>query len=475
MATDIEWMIIFDLLLISIFEIVPVSSALSRSAGKHNWTNSFQKCNLAKENQLDEINVNGRVWVGGVFNTTLWMTHKGCYRASTLNEVDWTHSETNSPAQCSLNCRRRQYFALKNTVCLCLSYISTINKSEASYCNNSCPDLTMNMTCGNVAHGYLDVYKHNLDLEVLGEEDSRKACTILKKNPENRVFFHATSCSDKYRLFCHLPGTDYINDIAMTYQDAIKIDNECKLLRDWDREYYGLVPYDQFVWTAVHRYIVLIWPLRNHMNTDEIEKENPNATCLAYERKTNKRIQLPCRTPLHYMCITETTDHTRNTTSGINDITTFHNVSRTTMTSFGNNTEEFKQGHILQYFIHTSVVSGLVIIAICAVWMCKKGKETIKRESNISFQGNNVTFNATAADGHISALYTEVNYNGMIDYDIKNSQKKGIIVGEEPTCSYTQRSQSYGNLFPQHEYERPYHTLKDNRSSSKHEYCWTAM
>ncbi|CAC5417686.1 unnamed protein product [Mytilus coruscus] len=81
-----------------------------------------------------------------------------------------------------------------------------MNKSEVSNCNYRCPDLTMNMTCGNVAHAYLDQYKHNLDLKVLGEEDRRKACTILKRNRDSRVFFHAASCSDKYRLFCHLPG-----------------------------------------------------------------------------------------------------------------------------------------------------------------------------------------------------------------------------------------------------------------------------
>ncbi|CAC5417687.1 unnamed protein product [Mytilus coruscus] len=286
----------------------------------------------------------------------------------------------------------------------------------------------------------------------------------------------------------------------MTYKDAIKIDNECKLLRDWEREYYGLVPHGRLVWTAVHRYIVLIWPLRNHMNTDEMETENPNASCLAYERKTNKRIQLPCSTPLHYMCITETLDHTRITTPGINAITTFHNFSLTTMTSFGNYTEEFKQEHILQYIIPTSIVSGLVIITICAVWMCKKGNKTFKRERNISFQREYFNFNATAAVGHISAHYAKVNYNEMMDFDMKNSQKKGINVDEEPTCSSTQRSQSYGNLFPQHsnipqhhpkesdinicnsafqwdyhEYERLYKTLKHNRFSSKHEYCSTAM
>ncbi|CAC5426866.1 unnamed protein product [Mytilus coruscus] len=426
--------------------------------------------------------------------------HEGCYRASTFNRVKLTQSETNSPAQCSLFCRSHQYFALKKTLCLCLSDITTMNKSAASYCNDICPDLTMNLTCGNVADGYLDIYKHNLDLEVLGEEDRRKACTILQRNRDNRVFFHAASCSDKYRLFCHLPGTDYIYNTKMTYKDAIKIDNECKLLRDWDREYYGLVPHGRFLWTAVHRYIVLIWPLRNHMNTDEMETDNPNATCLAYERKSNKRIQLLCSTPLHYMCITETPDNTRITTLGINSITTFHNFSLTIMTSFGNYTEEFKQEHILQYIIPTSVVSGLVIIAICAVWMCKKGKKTFKRERNTSFEGNIVNCNATAAIGHISAHYAEVNYNEMMDFDMKNSQKKGINVDEEPTCSSTQRSQSYGNLFPlnsnipqhhtkesdinicnpasqwdHHEYERPYHTLKDNRFSSKHEYCWTAM
>lgn len=128
--------------------------------------------------------------------------------------------------------------------------------------------------------------------------------------------------------------------------------------------------------------------------------------------------------------------------------------------------------------------------------MCKKGKETIKRESNISFQRNTVTLNAVAAVGHIFAHYAEVNYNDMIDFDMKHSQKKGVIVGAEPTCPSTQRSQSYGNLFPQlatisqqhtkdsdinicnstsqwdqNEYERPYHTLQDNRLSSKHEYC----
>lgn len=74
--------------------------------------------------------------------------------------------------------------------------------------------------------------------------------------------------------------SDYKYDTEMTYEDAIKNDNECKLLRDWDREYYGLVPHGRFVWTAVHRYTVLIW--QKDIDTDEMKMESKSCIIMMY-------------------------------------------------------------------------------------------------------------------------------------------------------------------------------------------------
>lgn len=76
--------------------------------------------------------------------------------------------------------------------------------------------------------------------------------------------------------------SDYKYDTEMTYEDAIKNDNECKLLRDWNREYYGLVPHGRFVWTAVHRYTVLIWPLQKDIDTDEMKMESKSCIIMMY-------------------------------------------------------------------------------------------------------------------------------------------------------------------------------------------------